>query len=91
MKKKVLAAVLSLSMILSTGASAILGIKDELTEKAELVRSQMVPTAIGSEGQIRPPSRLLVSARAGNCFSTLHKNSRTEQFPGFRLLREPYP
>ena len=33
-------------------ASAILGIKDELTEKAELVRSQMVPTAIGSEGQI---------------------------------------
>ena len=33
-------------------ASAILGIKDELTEKAELVRCQMVPTAIGSEGQI---------------------------------------
>ena len=33
-------------------ASQLLGIKDELTEQAELVRAQMVPTAIGSEGQI---------------------------------------
>ena len=33
-------------------ASAVLGVRDELTEKVELVRSQMVPTAIGSEGQI---------------------------------------
>ena len=33
-------------------ASQLLGIKEELTEQAELVRAQMVPTAIGSEGQI---------------------------------------
>lgn len=33
-------------------ASQILGIKEELTEQAERVRSQMVPTAIGSKGRI---------------------------------------
>lgn len=33
-------------------ASEILGIKDRLTERAELVKTQMVSTAIGSEGQI---------------------------------------
>ena len=33
-------------------ASQLLGIKEELTEQAELVRAQMVPTAIGSERQI---------------------------------------
>ena len=33
-------------------ASQLLGIKEELTEQAELMRAQMVPTAIGSEGQI---------------------------------------